>query len=138
VAPLNSQRVDATGKCAIPVANGIVGVRDMWSDSDDIVVARRWNDETASGRLIGPRVMVKRAVPINACFETDFPRVEFQFISYAVAAGPQRRSRAQRLPVGANDPGAPPRSAGASMSRRHPVSTRTKLSPDRAGGMCAV
>ena len=83
VVPPNSQRVDATGKFAIPglwdmhvhlfnnftgdgsdnhayffplfVANGIVGVRDMWSDPDDIVVARRWNKETESGRLIGPR-----------------------------------------------------------------------------------
>jgi Amidohydrolase family len=90
VAPPNSQRVDATGKFAIPglwdmhvhlfnnftgdgsdnhayffplfVANGIVGVRDMWSDPDDIVVARRWNEETASGRLIGPRVMVSSRV----------------------------------------------------------------------------
>jgi Amidohydrolase family len=90
VAPPNSQRVDATGKFAIPglwdmhvhlfnnftrdasdnhayffplfVANGIVGVRDMWSDPDDIVVARRWNDETASGRVIGPRVMVSSRV----------------------------------------------------------------------------
>lgn len=90
VAPPNSQRVDATGKFAIPglwdmhvhlfnnftqdgsdnhgyffplfVANGIVGVRDMSSDPDDIVVARRWNEETASGRVIGPRVMVSSRV----------------------------------------------------------------------------
>ena len=82
--------MDATGKFAIPglwdmhvhlfnnftqdgsdnhayffplfVANGIVGVRDMWSDPDDIVVARRWNEETASGRLIGPQVMVSSRV----------------------------------------------------------------------------
>ena len=90
VPPPNSQRVDGTGKFAIPglwdmhvhlfnnfsadgsdnhayffplfVANGIVGVRDMWSDPDDIVVARRWNEETTSGRMIGPRVMVSSRV----------------------------------------------------------------------------
>ena len=26
------------------LANGVVGVRDMWSDPDDIIVARRWNE----------------------------------------------------------------------------------------------
>ena len=89
-APPGSQRVDATGKFAIPglwdmhvhlfnnftqdgsdnhayffplfVANGIVGVRDMSSDPDDIVAAHRWNAETASGRLIGPHVMVSSRV----------------------------------------------------------------------------
>ena len=32
--------------------------RHVSEDPDDIVVARRWNGETQSGRLIGPRVMV--------------------------------------------------------------------------------
>ena len=89
-APQDAQRVDATGKFAIPglwdmhvhlfnnfsqdgsdshayffplfVANGVVGVRDMWTDPNDIVAAHRWNAETASGRLVGPRVMVSSRV----------------------------------------------------------------------------
>jgi hypothetical protein len=89
-APPGTQRVDATGKFAIPglwdmhvhlfnnftqdgsdnhsyffplfVANGIVGVRDMWSDPDDIVAAHRWNAESEAGRLIGPRVLVSSRV----------------------------------------------------------------------------
>lgn len=88
--PAGSQIEDATGKFAIPamwdmhvhlfnnflqdgsdnhayffpllIANGIVGVRDMYTDPDDIVVARRWNEEVESGRLIGPRVMVSSRV----------------------------------------------------------------------------
>ena len=88
--PVGSQIVDASGKFAIPglwdmhvhlfnnflqdgsdnnayffpllVANGVVGVRDMYTDPDDIAVARRWNEETESGALIGPRVMVSSRV----------------------------------------------------------------------------
>ena len=88
--PSNAQRVDATGKFVIPglwdmhvhlfnnflddgsnnhayffplmVANGIVGVRDMWTDAEDIAVARRWNEETESGRMVGPRVLVSSRV----------------------------------------------------------------------------
>jgi imidazolonepropionase-like amidohydrolase len=88
--PLESQIVDASGKFAIAglwdmhvhlfnnflqdgsenhayffpllVANGVVGVRDMYTDADDIAVARRWNEETESGKLIGPRVMVSSRV----------------------------------------------------------------------------
>ena len=88
--PAGSQIEDATGKYAIPgmwdmhvhlfnnflqdgldnhayffpllIANGIVGVRDMYTDPDDIVVARRWNEEVESGRLIGPRVMASSRV----------------------------------------------------------------------------
>lgn len=88
--PVGSQVVDASGKFAIPglwdmhvhlfnnflqdgsenhayffpllVANGVVGVRDMYTDPDDIAVARRWNEETESGALIGPRVMVSSRV----------------------------------------------------------------------------
>jgi Amidohydrolase family len=40
------------------VANGVLGVRDMWSDPEDIQLARRWNTEIAAGRLLGPQVMV--------------------------------------------------------------------------------
>jgi hypothetical protein len=40
------------------VANGIIGVRDMGTDPDDIVEADRWNREINAGRLVGPRVLV--------------------------------------------------------------------------------
>jgi imidazolonepropionase-like amidohydrolase len=40
------------------VANGIVGVRDMGTDPDDIVEAGRWNQNIDAGRLVGPRVLV--------------------------------------------------------------------------------
>lgn len=84
--PPDVRRIDATGKFAIPglwdmhvhlfnsflqdgsdnhayffpllVANGVVGVRDMYTNVDDVVVAARWNAEIASGSLIGPHVIV--------------------------------------------------------------------------------
>lgn len=40
------------------VANGIVGVRDMWTDPADIEVANRWNRDIDAGTLVGPRVTV--------------------------------------------------------------------------------
>lgn len=36
------------------VANGVTGVRDMWTDPEDIVVARRWNEERSAGDLLAP------------------------------------------------------------------------------------
>ena len=44
------------------VANGVLGVRDMWTDPEDIQVARRWNTEIAAGRLLGPQVMVSSRI----------------------------------------------------------------------------
>jgi imidazolonepropionase-like amidohydrolase len=38
------------------VANGVTGVRDMWTDPDDIATARRWNEQRAQGTLLAPRV----------------------------------------------------------------------------------
>lgn len=38
------------------VANGVTGVRDMWTDPEDIVVARRWNEERSAGDLLAPWV----------------------------------------------------------------------------------
>lgn len=38
------------------IANGVTGVRDMWTDPDDIEVAIRWNRERARGRRSAPRV----------------------------------------------------------------------------------
>jgi len=40
------------------VANGVVGVRDMRTDSGDIVKANRWNADIAAGQLVGPRFLV--------------------------------------------------------------------------------
>ena len=44
------------------VANGVVGIRDMWSDPEDIQLAGRWNTEIEAGRLLGPRVMVSSRI----------------------------------------------------------------------------
>jgi hypothetical protein len=44
------------------VANGVLGVRDMSSDPDDIVQAGRWNQEIDAGRLIAPRMMVTSSI----------------------------------------------------------------------------
>jgi hypothetical protein len=40
------------------VANGVVGVRDMGTDPDDIAQARVWNQDIDAGRLVAPRVTV--------------------------------------------------------------------------------
>ena len=44
------------------VANGIVGVRDMWTDPEDIEVARQWNRDIEAGTLVGPRVIVSSRI----------------------------------------------------------------------------
>jgi imidazolonepropionase-like amidohydrolase len=44
------------------VANGVVGVRNMWSDSEDIELARRWNTEIEAGRLLGPQMIVSSQI----------------------------------------------------------------------------
>jgi imidazolonepropionase-like amidohydrolase len=81
--PKDARVIDATGKYVVPglwdmhthlfrngvlpgtdrsfafplyVANGVTGVRDMWTDPDDIVVARRWNAERTRGTLLAPRI----------------------------------------------------------------------------------
>ena len=82
----NAQQVDGRGKFLIPglwdmhvhvfgngdqddtegseyffpllVANGVVGVRDMGTDADDIARVNRWNAEIEAGRLTAPRVIV--------------------------------------------------------------------------------
>jgi len=40
------------------VANGVVGVRDVGTDANDIAQANRWNQEIESGRLVAPRMIV--------------------------------------------------------------------------------
>ncbi len=44
------------------VANGVVGIRDMGSDAEDIQLARRWNTEIQVGTLLGPQVIVSSQV----------------------------------------------------------------------------
>ena len=44
------------------VANGILGVRDMWTDPRDIEVANRWTRDIEDGNLAGPRVTVSSRI----------------------------------------------------------------------------
>ncbi len=84
--PKNAEMIDATGKLMIPglwdmhthmynnitrvgthdkeikfplfIANGVTSVRDMFSDAEDIKLARQWNAEIDAGTTIRPRVSV--------------------------------------------------------------------------------
>jgi imidazolonepropionase-like amidohydrolase len=38
------------------IANGVTGVRDMWTDADDQKLVRQWQSEMAAGRLLAPRI----------------------------------------------------------------------------------
>lgn len=38
------------------VANGVTGVRDMWSDPEDLKLLRRWRQESEVGALLSPRI----------------------------------------------------------------------------------
>ncbi|MBA2260339.1 MAG: amidohydrolase family protein, partial [Acidobacteria bacterium] len=42
---------------ALQIANGVTGVRDMWTDLDDIRLARDWRKETDAGRMVSPRLL---------------------------------------------------------------------------------
>jgi len=39
------------------IANGITGVRDMWTDLDDVRLVREWNRQVAADELVGPRIV---------------------------------------------------------------------------------
>ena len=39
------------------LANGVTGVRDMWTTIEDFQTVRRWRRDEAAGTLLGPRVM---------------------------------------------------------------------------------
>ncbi len=82
--PKNAQIVDAAGKYLIPglwdmhvhifkhtprpntnnkdiyfplmIANGVTGVRDMWTDPDDLKLVRQWQRDIESGEMLGPRI----------------------------------------------------------------------------------
>jgi imidazolonepropionase-like amidohydrolase len=88
--PRNAEVVDAGGKYLIPglwdmhvhmfnnisragtndkdlnfplfIANGVTGVRDMFSDAEDIKLARQWNAEIDAGTTTGPRTFVGSAI----------------------------------------------------------------------------
>ena len=44
------------------LANGVTGVRDLWTDSDDQKLVRLWQAEMASGKLLAPRVVPGSAI----------------------------------------------------------------------------
>ena len=44
------------------VASGVLGVRDMSTDADDIVEANRWNQDIAAGRLVGPHFLLSSRI----------------------------------------------------------------------------
>jgi hypothetical protein len=39
------------------VANGVTGVRDMWTNLEDLPRVQRWNADRASGALVAPRIL---------------------------------------------------------------------------------
>ncbi|MEO5897559.1 MAG: amidohydrolase family protein [Vicinamibacterales bacterium] len=41
---------------ALQIANGVTGVRDMWTDLDDLRLAKTWRLDTDAGRMIAPRL----------------------------------------------------------------------------------
>jgi imidazolonepropionase-like amidohydrolase len=38
------------------IANGVTGVRDMWTDPDDLKLARQWRQDIEAGKMLGPRI----------------------------------------------------------------------------------
>lgn len=53
------------------IANGVTGVRDMWTDAEDIARLRSWRRSIAAGAMIGPRVVA--ASPILDGVPVDHP-----------------------------------------------------------------
>jgi imidazolonepropionase-like amidohydrolase len=39
------------------IANGVTGLRDMWTTLEELAVVREWNAATRDGRMVGPRVV---------------------------------------------------------------------------------
>jgi FtsP/CotA-like multicopper oxidase with cupredoxin domain/imidazolonepropionase-like amidohydrolase len=48
------------------VANGVTGVRDMWTNLEDLRRVRRWNADRARGALLAPRIL-----PTGPMFDGD-------------------------------------------------------------------
>ena len=38
------------------IANGVTGVRDMWTDAEDQILVRNWQVDMAAGKLLAPRI----------------------------------------------------------------------------------
>jgi imidazolonepropionase-like amidohydrolase len=38
------------------IANGVTGVRDMWTDPDDLKLVRQWQRDIQAGDMLGPRI----------------------------------------------------------------------------------
>jgi len=60
------------------VATGVTGVRDMWTNLEDFAQLRAWNEGSAAGRLIAPRI-----VPTGPMF--DGPTGTFRTTAIVVA-----------------------------------------------------
>jgi imidazolonepropionase-like amidohydrolase len=88
--PAGAQVIDATGKFLIPglwdmhvhlfnnvsapgtnnkdayfplfIANGVTGVRDMFTDPDDIKLVRDWQKEVKAGTMLAPRIFVGSSI----------------------------------------------------------------------------
>jgi imidazolonepropionase-like amidohydrolase len=58
------------------IANGVTSVRDMFSDAEDIKLARQWNAEINAGTTIGPRVFVSSTIVDGVpTFIPDLPQI---------------------------------------------------------------
>jgi imidazolonepropionase-like amidohydrolase len=44
------------------LANGVTGVRDMWTDLDDLAVVRAWADSVQAGTRLAPRVVASSPI----------------------------------------------------------------------------
>lgn len=88
--PKNAEIIDASGKFLIPglwdmhvhlfnnisgnntnnkdsyfplfIANGVMSVRDMWTDPNDIKLAAEWKTEIEAGKMLGPRIFVGSSI----------------------------------------------------------------------------
>lgn len=88
--PNNAEIVDASGKFMIPglwdmhvhifnnssragthnkdsyfpllIANGVTGVRDMWTDAEDLKLTREWQREMEAGKTLAPRIAVGSSI----------------------------------------------------------------------------
>jgi imidazolonepropionase-like amidohydrolase len=58
------------------IANGVTNVRDMFSDAEDIKLARQWNAEIDAGTTVGPRISVGSTIVDGVPgFVPDLPQI---------------------------------------------------------------
>jgi imidazolonepropionase-like amidohydrolase len=104
--PKNAEVIDASGKFLIPglwdmhvhifnnvsnpgtnnkddyfplfIANGVTGVRDMFTDPDDIKLLHRWQSEIDAGKVTAPHIFAGSGIGLfyiktpDISFETEF------------------------------------------------------------------